>query len=81
LYSVNPSRPSCFRPGRYPLRHEFRAALAACGLHEKVHEAAEEGTKEGAEIAKKGGEKIEERTPCRPLIAYGAVRFDFTESK
>jgi hypothetical protein len=69
LYSVNPSRPSDFRPGRCPLRYEFRAAFAACGLHEKVHEAAEEGTKEGAEIAKKGGEKMEETSSCRTLIA------------
>ena len=48
LYPVYPSRPGDFNPDLGPCRHEFRAAQAARELDGKVHEAPEEGTKEGA---------------------------------
>jgi hypothetical protein len=67
LYSVRPSQPVDFRPGSCPRRQEFRAELAAYRLDDKVCEAPEKGTKEGAEITKKGGETLEEGAPYSTL--------------
>jgi hypothetical protein len=66
LYSVRPSQPADFRPS-CPRRQEFRAELAAYRLDDKVCETPEKGTKEGAEITKKGGETLEEGAPYSAL--------------
>jgi hypothetical protein len=63
-------RPGGVRPGRG--RQGFRAGLAAYRLDGKVCEAPEEGTKEGAQITKKGGETLEEGPPYGTLAAWTA---------
>ena len=72
LYSVRSSRPSGVRPGRCPCLHELCVGFAAYRHDEKVLEAPEEGTKEGAEITTKSGEKLEEGPPYRTLMAWVA---------
>jgi len=72
LYPAYPSRSGSLRftGGRCPRRHEFRAAYGAeelAELPEKVSEATEKGTEEGAKIAKEGDEQLEEAAPDSPL--------------
>jgi hypothetical protein len=62
LYSVCSSWCGAFHSTRCPCQLEIRATESAEEIaegYQKVHEATEEGTKEAAEVAKKGDERLE----------------------